>query len=297
MSSAISRIRESKYLPYAIFLYIVYLIILFLLTIPYLPELITIFSKREISSDELYQTPIIPFGIAAFLPLVIAYIAIDYKSIFILIKNMLIPFKELNRRILAFTCLYLLLQFVFNAIVLVLLLLIEPDILYTSNFAPESASLIWLVGLGFSVIIICINSFLGWKWAKSNLKQPNGLHWFLGYSIYLITVGIFVIIFQIINPSTKGILLWPITGIAIIGSLSFFIVAFGLFLFGLSIILDPHSTGLSDAGVGFVLTTGILFMFSSLFLLLIYMLTFYLGIFIANWQKRKKAKFNESKPM
>ncbi len=293
MSSGIARIRESKYFPYAIIVYLGYLIVLFILAIPYISDFIPLFSKTEISADELYQSPILPLGIAIFIPLVIAYIVVDYRSIFDLIKRMFIPFKELNRHITAFTTLYLLVQLVFNAIVVVFLVLVEPNLQNFSNYTAESTFLIWLIGCGSSVVIILLDSYIGWKWVKTGLKQPNGLHWVLSYIIYLIAVGITVIIIEIFNPSTKEILLWPIVGIVMVGALSYFIVTSGLFVLGLETVLAPYTTSQSDAWVGLVFMAGIFLIGFSILLLFIHMLTFYSGIFIANWQNRNIRRGND----
>jgi hypothetical protein len=294
LSSGIAKIRSNKFFPYLVILYIAYLIVLLLLIIPYLPELIEIFSKTEISSDELYQTPIVPLGIAAFIPLVVIYLVIDYKLVTNTILGIATPFKELDRRILGFTTLYLLIQLVFNAITVLILVLIEPNLQDFTNYTPESTSLIWLIGCGSSLIIIILNSFISWKWIKTGTKQPNGLHWLISYIIFLVAASIIVLIVQIIIPATKGILLWPIVGIVIVAALSYFIVSFGIFILGLEVILAPYSTGQSDAGIGFAFIAGILFMAMSVFLIFFHLLNFYLGAFIYNRQNRNKIVYDRS---
>ncbi len=288
MSSGIAKIRSNKFFPYLVILYIAYLIVLLLLIIPYLHELIGIFSKTEISSDELYQTPLVPLGIAALIPLAVIYIVVDYKTIINTILGMATPFKELDQRILGFTTLYLLIQLVFNAITVLILVLIEPNLQDFTNYTPESTFLIWLIGCGSSLVIIILNSFISWKWIRTGTKQPNGLHWLISYIIYLLAAFIIVLIVQIIIPDTKGILLWPIVGIVIVAALSYFIVSFGIFILGLEVILAPYSTGQSDAGIGFVFIAGILFMAMSVFLIFFHLLNFHLGVFFANWQNRNK---------
>ncbi|MHA2275528.1 MAG: hypothetical protein ACXAC2_07165 [Candidatus Kariarchaeaceae archaeon] len=288
MSSGIARIRSNKFFPYLVILYIAYLIILFLLIIPYLPELIEIFSKTEISSDELYQTPLVPLGIAALIPLAVIYLVVDYKIIINTILGMVTPFKELDRRILGFTIIYLLIQLVFNSILVFILVLVVPDLYDISSYSPESALLIWLIGCISSLVIIILNTLISWKWVKTGMKQPNGLHWLIGYMIYIVAVSTVLLVVETIDTSLKGFILWPFTGIVIIGALSYFIVSFGLFIYGLEVVLEPYRLGQGDAALTFAFTVGTLFMLISTVLLFIHLLNFYLGVFFANWQNRNR---------
>ena len=294
MSSGIAKIKSNKFFPYLVILYIAYLIVLFLLIIPYLPELIEIFSKTEISSDELYQTPIVPLGIAAFIPLVVIYLVIDYKIVTNTITNTIKPFKELDRRILRFTTIYLLIQLVFNSILVFILVLVEPDLSAISNYSPESAIIIWLIGCISSLVIIILNTFISWKWVKTGIKQPNGLHWLISYMIYVVAVSAVLLVVETINPSIKGFLFWPFTGIVIIGAFSYFIVSFGLFIYGLEVVLAPYGSGQGDAAFGFVFIAGTIFLSISAFLLFIHLLNFYLGVFIYNWQNRNRKRNDNS---
>jgi hypothetical protein len=288
VSSGIARIRSNKFFPYLVILYIAYLIILFLLIIPYLPELIEIFSKTEISSDELYQTPLVPLGIAALIPLAVIYLVVDYKIIINTILGMVTPFKELDRRILGFTIIYLLIQLVFNSILVFILVLVVPDLYDISSYSPESALLIWLIGCISSLVIIILNTLISWKWVKTGMKQPNGLHWLIGYMIYIVAVSTVLLVVETIDTSLKGFILWPFTGIVIIGALSYFIVSFGLFIYGLEVVLEPYRLGQGDAALTFAFTVGTLFMLISTVLLFIHLLNFYLGVFFANWQNRNR---------
>jgi hypothetical protein len=155
---------------------------------------------------------------AVFIPLVITFIVVDYRSIFNLVKGMFTPFKEMNRRIFGFTTLFLIIQLVFNAMIVFFLVLIKSDLLDFSNYTHESTFLIWVVGCGFSLVNMILNASIGWKWTKSDLELPNGLNWVLGYIFYLIAVGIAVIFVQTVNPSTKGILLWPYDKLLVLAS-------------------------------------------------------------------------------
>ncbi|MHA1988597.1 MAG: hypothetical protein ACW98D_18345 [Promethearchaeota archaeon] len=293
MSSGIVKIRSNKFFPYLVILYIAYLFVLFLLLIPYLPELIEIFSKTEISSDELYQTPIVHLGIAAFIPLVVIYLVIDYTIVTDTITGTLKIFKELDRRILGFTIIYLFMQLVFNSILVFILVLVEPNLLEISNYTPESALLIWSIACISSLVIIILNTFISWKWVKTGYKQPNGLHWFISYGIYIVSAFTVLLVVETVNPSIKGFILWPFTGIVIIGALSYFIVSFGLFATAVEVYLD-YMNGVGDAALAFAFTVLTLFGLISLFLLFIHLLNFYLGVFIYNWQNRNKIVYDKS---
>ncbi|PWI48065.1 hypothetical protein CEE45_08555 [Candidatus Heimdallarchaeota archaeon B3_Heim] len=157
-----------------------------------------------------------------------------------------------------------------------------------TSYTSESTSIIWLVGCAFCMINIIANLFIGWKWTNSGLNNPNGLHWFIGYIIYLAVIGIGVFSVQSIFPSIKGILLWPFSGIVMIGALSYFIVVFGLFLVGLDVLVSPVATGQGDAWIGFVFMAGMFFMVASFFLLFIPMITYSTGVYLANWQTKRR---------
>jgi hypothetical protein len=112
--------------------------------------------------------------------------------------------------------------------------------------------------------------------------------------IYLLAVYTILLVVEIVNPAIKGFLLMPFTGIVIIGALSYFIVSFGLFILGLEVVLAPFGLGQGDAAIGFAFMVGMLFMVLSAFLLFTYMLNFYLGVFIFNWQNRNKIVYDQS---
>ncbi|MHA1976243.1 MAG: hypothetical protein ACW98F_03120 [Candidatus Hodarchaeales archaeon] len=289
MSSGIARIRASKYFPYAIIGYLGYLLILFILSIPYLPEILELISKREISTDELYINPILPLGLAVILPLILIYILVDYQAVFSQFHYLVInPLKQLDRRILVYTNLFLFLQLAMTLLIVVILSVLVPNFLLISDITSESRLLIWIVG-GVSCLILTItNVYIGWKWTKSDLNKPNALHWFIGYLVYLTVIGIGVLSIQGVNPSVKGIILWPFSGIFVIGAFSYFIVVLGLFLVGLDVLVSPGTTAQSDAGVGFVLMAGMLFMMASFFLLFIPLITYATGVFLANWQAKRR---------
>jgi len=290
VSSGIDKIRASKYFPYAIIVYLGYILVLFILAIPYIPEIVDLISKTEISAGETYVSPIIPIGMVVFIPLVIIYILVDYRAIVDQFKVMIIPFKELNRRILNFTILFLILQLGFNLVMMLFLGFLKPDILDFSTYTSESTLSVWLVGCVVSLVNIILNAFIGWKWTKSSIERPNLLHWFFGYIIYLLAIIIGVIFVESTNSPLKGFILWPFSGIVIIGALSYFIVVFGLFLVGLEIIVSPIATEQSDAWIGFVFMAGIMFMAASILLLFIYILTFYMGVLLAKWHVKRKLK-------
>ena len=291
MSSGIERIKASKYFPLALFVYLGYFLILLFFLLPSLPEIFDMFSETEIASDELSASPIVPFGIATFLPLVIFYILIDYKALSSRLYSLLVnPFKELDQHVLIYTISFLFLQLAITAATVSVLAVVHPTFLDYTNYTPESSLLVWVVAGVFCLVNTILNVFIGWKWTNSDLTRPTGMHWTIGYITYLSVIGIVVIVVQSINPSVKGILLWPFAGIVIIGTLSYFVVVLGLFLVGLEILLAPMDTSLSDAAVGFVFMSGILFMIASFVLLFIPLLNYSSGVFLAKWKVKRQQK-------
>ena len=267
-----------------IILYIVYIIILLLLALPYIPDLLELMARREISLLELRENPIFILGMAALLPASIIYIIFEFPTFLNLFKSLVEPFKELDREILIHTSFFLILQIGINILLIICLLFIQPDLLTLSDYSLVSRILVWTVSLIFSIVNISLNIFIGWKRVKSGLEKPKNVYWIVGYFIYFLTTGIGVIFVQSINPNVKGILLWPVAGIAIVGALSYFVVTFGLFLIGLEVTLSPLATGQGDAWIGAVFMAGILFMLVSVFLPVIHLLTYTIGVFLA---KRK----------
>jgi hypothetical protein len=250
--------------------------------------MVGLLSQSEISSDEIYVNPILPFGVAIITPLVIGYIIIEYKAIIFQLKLMFKPIREMDYGIFIFTVVFLFIQLAINALLMICLVLIEPDLLNTSEYTPGSSIIIWGISLGFAIGTTLFNIFIGKRWVNSEIQRPHALHWFFGYVIFGIGIVAAIITVEALYPAIKGILLWPLPGIMIIGALSYFVVAFGLFLVGLDFIISPVSTGQSDAWIGFVFMMGIFFMALSVFLLFIHMVTFYFGVYLGKSTKRRK---------
>jgi hypothetical protein len=173
-----------------------YLGILFLLALPYIPEMLS----QETSEDGIYINPAFIFGGAAAIPIIIA--------IFILqAEHLIATFLGSDRRIPVYTTLFLLLQFGLNILLVLCLVLVKPDLLILGSFSNVDALLVWIITCGFSLLNIAVNMYIGWKWIKTGLDTPNGLHWFVGYIIYFLGVGLIIISIQILNPSVQDFLL------------------------------------------------------------------------------------------
>ncbi|MFX1505518.1 MAG: hypothetical protein ACFFDC_05315 [Promethearchaeota archaeon] len=270
MSFRISDLTKNKFLIIALILYGGYLVTLFLLAIPYIPEILS----PDSSEDGIYINPALIFGGAAAVPIIL--------GIFILqAEHLITAFLASDRRIPIYTTLFLLLQFGINILLAICLVLVNPDFLDLSTFSGNETLLVWILGCGFSLSTIAVNIYIGWKWVKSGLDTPNSLHWFVGYIIYFLTIGIGIISLQILNPSVQNILLWPFAGIGIIGAFNFFIVSFGLFIVGLGVIGSSMSSGGSDAIIGFVFMMGILFMIAIFFLPFLYAFFYFIGTILA----------------
>lgn len=233
------------------------------------------------SEDGMYVNPIVIFGGAAAIPIIL--------GVFILqSKHLTAPFLALDRRTLVYTTLFLFLQFGINILLAICLVLVKPDLLDLNTFSGDDAILVWIMGCGFSLSCIAVNIYIGWKWIKTDLESPSGLHWFVGYIIYFVTIGLSIISLQILNPSVKNILLWPVAGIGIIGAFNFFIVSFGLFVVGLGAIGSSMGSSGSDAFFGFVFMMGILFMIAILFLPFLYAIFYYIGFIFAKQSSEKE---------
>ena len=271
MSTGITELTKNKYFLIALILYIGYLIILFFLAIPYIPEMLITNS----SEGGTYINPILIFGSAAAAPVILGAVILEFKHI-------TAPFLALNRRILVYTTVFLLLQLGLNILLVVCLILVKPDLLDLTTYDNTDFILVGVISCGFSLLAVVLNIYIGWKWVKTGLEKPSGLHWFVGYAIYYLSVGLGVISIQILNPSVKNILLWPFAGIGMVGALNFFLVSFELFLVGLATIGSSMASSESDAFIGFVFMTGGLFMIAVLFLPFFYAITYYLGVILAN---------------
>ncbi|MFX1286554.1 MAG: hypothetical protein ACFFB5_23155 [Promethearchaeota archaeon] len=270
MSSRIPDQVKNKFVIIALILYGGYLVILSLLALPYIPEML----NTNSSEDGIYINPLLIFGGAAAVPLILMVFILESK-------HLTASFLALDPRILFYTTLFLLLQFGLNIFLALCLVFMKPDLLDLSTFSGDDIILVWLIGCGFSLSTIVVNIYIGWKWIKTGLDRPNGLHWFVGYIIYFLTVGLSVLSLQILNPSVKNILLWPLAGIGILGALNFFIVSFGLFIAGLGAIGSSMGSSGSDAFFGFVFMMGMLFMIAILFLPFLYAILYHIGVILA----------------
>lgn len=269
MSYSIDELIKNKFFIVALIIYIIYVVILFVIAIPYIPEMLN--PDSDSSGGGMYINPILIFGGAAAAPVILAVIILEFNQV-------ATPFLALDRRILVYTTFFLWLQIGLNILLAFCLVLVKPDLLNLSTFGTGDALLIWLIGCGFSLITVAVNIFVGWKWVKIGLERPNGLHWFVGYIIYYLTVTFGIFFTWILNPSVQNIILWPFAGIGILGALNFFLVAFGLFIAGLAGLGSSMSSGEGDAFIGFVFMMGMVFMVAVIFLPFFYMLTFYVGV-------------------
>jgi len=226
------------------------------------------------SEGGMYINPILIFGGAATAPVILLFIILEFDQL-------TAPFFRLNRRILVYTTLFLMLQLSINILLAFCLVLVKPDLIDLATFTSGDALLVWVIGCSFSLFTVAINIFIGWKWVETGLERPNGLHWFVGYIIYFLAIIFGVFSIQILNPSVQNILLWPFAGIGILGAFNFFIVSFGLFIAGLGVVGSSFDSSVSDALIGFVFMMGIIFMIAILFLPFFYAITFYFGVLLA----------------
>ncbi len=264
--------------------YFIYLGVLFILAIPYIPEMLI----TNPSYQEVYINPIIYFGAAAVIPVIIGFIILNFGTIIDHFEEIVvISLKELNYKVLGYITAFLLLQIGLNGIMVFFLVLIDPKLLNLLDFPKKSLSLVWMISCSFSLGNTLINIIIGWYWVKVDFELPNIVHWVFSYVIFFVVIGLGVIIIQIVNPTVKQLLLWPISGGVLIGAYNYFIMFFGLLIAGLEAILSPMTTGEGDAYVGFVFMVGTLFMIASSFFLFIHMISFYMGVILANINAKK----------
>lgn len=266
MSNKIAELTKSRFFPFALILYLSYIILLLILAIPYIPEMF----NGNAYTGGVYINPIVIFGSAAVTPVILIFVIVEFKQL-------TAPFRALNRRILAYTTLFLLLQFGLNILLAVCLILVNPDLLILATHTSDEFILVWAASFSFCVFAVVLNIFIGWKWVKVDLETPSGLHWFVGYFLYLLTVSLAVISILILNPTVNNIILWPLAGVAILGALNFFLVSWGFFIAGLETL-----SGESHAFVDFVFMTGTLFMLFALFLPVFYVIAYFFGVKLAN---------------
>ncbi|MFX0052273.1 MAG: hypothetical protein ACFE8U_13395 [Candidatus Hermodarchaeota archaeon] len=277
MSFNITELSKNKYFLVALILYISYLILLFFLAIPYIPEMFTV-NGNEV---QMNLNPTLIFVGAAIIPAILMYLILEFK-------HLMAPFLAMNRRILVYITLFLLLQFGINIFLAICLVVIKPNLLDLSTYDVTDIFLVWIISCSFCSFSVLLNTYIGWRWIIANLEKPSPLHWLVGYVIYFLSVGLGIISIQIINPSVKNILLWPFAGIGIIGALNLFLVSFIIFITGLTILGSSMASSESDAFVGFVFMMGIPFMIAVLYLPFFYALPYYLGIKLASRKGTRK---------
>ncbi|MFW9997714.1 MAG: hypothetical protein ACFFD4_37085 [Candidatus Odinarchaeota archaeon] len=286
MPSRIAELPKKKFFPFALILYIGYLIILFILAIPYIPDMLsTISYEGGLSVNLSAVSPIIVIlGAAAAVPVFLVYIIIEFD---LLIDLLISPFRALNSRISLYITLFLLLQLGINLLLVTCLLLLKPNLLDLTTYSPADSIMIFGTGCVFSIFTAVLDFYIGWKWVKTDLEEPDVLHWFVGYTTYFLSVGLCVVSIQILNPTVQNIVLWPLAGIGILGAFNFFIFSFGLFIAGLEAIGSSMSSSESDAFVGFVFVTGTFFISTTLILPFLYSLCYYSGVILANRNTRQ----------
>lgn len=265
------KLTKNKGFLFILIVYLGYVLILLILAIPYIPEML----NPNTNASGLYINPVLIFGVAAAVPIALVYIIREFKHI-------AAPFLALNRRILVYTTFFLMLQFGINVMLAICLVLVKQDLLNITTYNDDDILIVWVISFSFCVFAGVLNIYIGWKWSKAGLENPSGLHWFVGYLLYFLGISVSVISIQILNPTVKNILLWPLAGIGIFGALNLFLVSFMLFVGALEIIGASMFSSESDAFVGLVFMMGTIFMLVISVLPFLYALTFYLGVKLAN---------------
>ena len=108
---------QSRYLLLGLIIYACYIIILFIIAIPFIPEM---FGENQ-NYEGFYLNPLIIFGAAAAIPLFIFFIILENKTFTTTIIT-------LDKQILLYIILILLIQIGLNGGLLICVLLFVPDL-------------------------------------------------------------------------------------------------------------------------------------------------------------------------